>query len=76
MLLGHALGTLCKDVQGHVAHVPSCSPAFSNVTQVYDVKEQPCAQVSSRYPSEQRMFGIEHDSSEIAEIAGDDWGRG
>ena len=63
MLLGHVLGTLCEDVQGHVAHVPSCSPAFSDVTQVYDVKEQPRPQVSSRYPSEQKKLGIERDSS-------------
>ena len=63
MLLGHVVETLCEDVQRHVAHVPSCSPVFSDVTQVYDVKEQPRPQVSSRYPSEQKMFGIEHDSS-------------
>ena len=43
-------------MQGHVAHVPSCSPAFSDVTQVYDVKEQPRPQVSSRYPSEQKKL--------------------
>ena len=50
-------------MQGHVAHVPSCYPAFSDVTQVYDVEEQPRPQVSSRYPSEQKKLGIERDSS-------------
>ena len=63
MLLGHVLGTLCEDVQGYVAHVLSCSPAFSDVTQVYDIKEQPRPQVSSRYPGEQKKLGIERDSS-------------
>ena len=63
VLLGHVSGTLCEDVQGHVVHVPSCSPAFSDVTQVYDVKEQPRPQVSSRYPSEHKKLGIELDSS-------------
>ena len=63
VLLGHVLGTLCEDVQGHVAHVPSCSPAFSDVTKVYDVKEQPRPQVSSRYLGEQKKLRIEHDSS-------------
>ena len=63
VLLGHVLGTLCENVQGHVARVLSCSPAFYDVTQVYDVKEQPRAQVSSRYPSEQKKLGIERDSS-------------
>ena len=39
-------------MQGHVAHVPSCSPAFSDVTQVYDVEEQPRPQVSNN----ERLF--------------------
>ena len=46
------LETLCEDVQRHVAHVPSCSPAFSDVTQVYEVEQQPRPKVSSRHPSE------------------------
>ena len=57
---------LCEDVQGHVAdvvHVLSCSPAFSDFTEMYDVKEQPRTQVSSRYSSEQKKLGIERDPS-------------
>ena len=37
-------------------------PAFADVTQVNDVKEEPRLQASSHYPSEQRRLGTEGDS--------------
>ena len=37
-------------------------PAFADVTQVNDVKEEPRLQASSHYPSKQRRLGTEGDS--------------
>ena len=57
---------VCHSMQtrGRVARtcIRDSYPAFADVTQVNDVKEEPRLQASSRYPSEQRRLGTESDS--------------
>lgn len=57
---------VCHSTQtsGRVARIciSDMYPAFADVTQVTDVKEQPRLQASSHYPNEQRRLGTEGDS--------------
>ena len=57
---------VCYSMQtrGRVARIciRDMYPAFADVTQVNNVKEEPRLQTSSHYPSEQRRLGTESDS--------------
>ena len=70
---------MCYSTQtsGRVARIciKDMYPAFADVTQVNDVKEEPRLQASSHVPSEQRRLGTESDrfrGDVTAEIAEDD----